>query len=141
MKKAFLLISTLLSFVVAFSQTQYELNFAALDEFKKSDSELNAIYKTILNNNKEDTLFIKNLKSAQSLWIQFRDADMKMKYPEYPDDGVYGSSSPMCWNLYKAQLTMDRIKTLKEWITGVEEGDICKGSTPSKYEIEHRLHR
>lgn len=50
-----------------------------------------------------------------------------MKYPDY--DGVYyGSFQPVCRAQYLKELTDDRIKTLQQWLNGVEEGDICSGS-------------
>lgn len=101
----------------------------ARDSFLKADNKLNSVFKKILVEYKEDSLFIKNLKTTQKIWIQFRDAEMKMKFP---DTGEYGSVLPMCWSMYKEQLTRDRIKTLKEWIDGTEEGDVCKGSTKIK---------
>jgi uncharacterized protein YecT (DUF1311 family) len=65
------------------------------------------------------------------LWIQFRDAEMKMKYPER-EDGYYGSVYPMCWSMYLTQLTTERITTLKQWLDGTEEGDVCAGSVRIK---------
>jgi uncharacterized protein YecT (DUF1311 family) len=79
-----------------------------------------------------DTIFIKNLKSSQRIWITFRDAELKMKYPER-EPGWYGSIHPMCVSSYLAELTNERIKTLKEWIEGIEEGESCGGSIRLKH--------
>lgn len=38
----------------------------------------------------------------------------------------------MCVSMYLEKLTRERIKTLKEWINGVEEGDVCIGSVKMK---------
>jgi hypothetical protein len=43
----------------------------------------------------------------------------------------------MCWSYYKESLTRERIKTLKQWTTGAEEGDVCNGSPLTKYYIKH----
>ena len=107
------------------------MNAYAKNEFLKADKELNSIYQKILKKNADDTIFIKNLKTAQRAWIQFRDAEMNMKYPER-EYGYYGSSQPMCWSIYKTELTKERIKTLKQWVEGIEESDICGGSIPIK---------
>ena len=77
--------------------------------------------------------FIKNLKKSQRLWIQFRDAEMTVKYPDRPV-GSYGDVLPMCKSLYKEGLTKDRIKTLMNWVVGFEEGDVCSGSLKLKVE-------
>jgi uncharacterized protein YecT (DUF1311 family) len=114
---------------MSFAQTQYEMNTKAQDNFLKADKELNSVFKRIIAEYKEDTLFIKNLKTAQKVWMQFRDAELKMKFP---DTNEYGSVFPMCWSIYKEQLTRDRIKTLNEWLTGDPEGDVCSGSTKIK---------
>ena len=71
--------------------------------------------------------YIKNLKVAQRIWIQFRDAEMKAKYPER-EAGYYGSIHPMCWSIYLKELTEDRINKLQVWLTGTSEGDSCNGS-------------
>lgn len=112
---------------LSFGQTQLELNQKAENDYKKADKELNSVYQKILIEYKSDTEFIKNLKISQKLWIQFRNAEMKMKFPER-EVGYYGSVQPMCWSSYLKKLTEERIKTLKIWLTGIEEGDVCSGS-------------
>jgi uncharacterized protein YecT (DUF1311 family) len=123
----------ILCFTVSISlgQTQYEMNQDAYKDFQKNDKELNTVYKKILEEYKSDTMFIKNLKIAQNIWVQLRDAEMKAKFPE--EDGVsYGSVESMCWNMYKTQLTSERTKTLKLWLIGSDEGDVCSGSVKAK---------
>lgn len=129
-----LLFFTLLSIVCSvcgYCQKQGDLNEMYAAEFRKTDKELNKIYLQLLNTYKDDTAFIKNLKVSQRLWVQFRDAEMLVKYPnrEY---GHYGSVFPMCWSIYLTDLTSARVATLKKWIVGEEEGDVCAGSVPIK---------
>jgi hypothetical protein len=38
----------------------------------------------------------------------------------------------MCVLFYLEKLTLERIKTLKVWIDGIEEGDVCTGSVKTK---------
>ena len=111
----------------AFCQTQFEMNKESGDSFEKADKELNEIYKKILFEYKSDTLFIKNLKSSQRIWITFRDAELKMKFPER-EPGWYGSMHPMCVSGYLEKLTRARIKTLSQWLGSIEEGEGCGGS-------------
>jgi hypothetical protein len=33
----------------------------------------------------------------------------------------------------KLRLTRERIKQLKKWLTGIEEGDVCAGTLPFKH--------
>jgi uncharacterized protein YecT (DUF1311 family) len=62
------------------------MNQQSFDSYDKADKELNNVYKKILEKYKSDTLFIKNLKISQRIWITFRDAELNMKFP---DDGPY----------------------------------------------------
>ena len=116
---------------IGFAQTQLEMNQQANDSYKKVNKELNEIYKQILIEYKTDTVFIKNLKSSQRIWITFRDAELKVKYPERETE-YYGSIHPVCVANYLEKLTRERINTLKVWITGIEEGDCCSGSVKMK---------
>jgi len=97
------------------------------NQYAKSEKEINAVYQKILREYSADKEFIKNLKTSQRLWIQFRDAEIKARYPnETP--GYYGSVYASCVSALKTQLTNERIKTLKLWLTGIQEGDVCSGS-------------
>jgi len=116
---------------IGFAQTQLEMNQQANDSYKKVNKELNEIYKQILIEYKTDTVFVKNLKSSQRIWITFRDAELKVKYPERETE-YYGSIHPVCVANYLEKLTRERINTLKVWITGIEEGDCCSGSVKMK---------
>jgi uncharacterized protein YecT (DUF1311 family) len=130
MKYVITVIVFLSASLFGFSQTQLEMNQEEAKKFREADKKLNNIYQQILKEYKSDTAFTKNLKASQKIWIQLRDAEMKMKYPDRPHP--YGSVQPMCWAIYKTQLTEERIKTLQVWLDGVEEGDVCSGSVKMK---------
>jgi uncharacterized protein YecT (DUF1311 family) len=121
----FLLISLISS--GGFAQTQSDLNKEAGDSYSKSDQELNQVYKKLLTIYKEDTAFIKNLKASQRIWITFRDAELKMKFPDR-EPGYYGSIHPLCVANYLEHLTRERIRTLQVWVDGTTEMDACAGS-------------
>ena len=110
------------------SQTQTEMNTDLQESYNSSDEELNAVYQAIISEYKNDTIFLKALRFSQRNWIKFRDSELKMKYPERKIRGYYGSVYPMCEASYLDELTKDRIKTLKVWLDGIEEGDVCSGS-------------
>lgn len=112
---------------VAFSQTQSELNDEASGAYKQADQKLNEVYQKILKLYSKNALFIKNMKAAQKLWIQFRDAQLAMLYPER-SQGYYGSDLPLCQENYLAQLTNARVKELEEWLKPPSEGDVCSGT-------------
>src|ERR1700752_4324591 len=83
------------SSVFCFSQTQTEMNETAYKNYEAVDKELNVTYQKILKEYKTDTAFIRNLKIAQKIWIQFRDAEVKAMYPDR-EPGYYGSIQPLC---------------------------------------------
>lgn len=115
----------------ALAQTQSAVNTGKQQSFASADKELNAIYQKILQSYKTDAAFVKNLKVSQKIWVQFRDAEVKMKYPDRAQ-GYYGSSLAACRADYLTGLTNDRIKTLRVWVDGIEEGDLCAGSVKKK---------
>lgn len=124
------IIITFLSFMITsqiFGQTQFEMNQEEQRKYLKADKELNRVYNQILKEYKSDTEFLKNFKKAQRIWIQFRDAEMKSKFPDR-EQGYYGSIHPMCWSIYLTELIEERTKKLKVWLKGVHEGDSCSGS-------------
>ncbi|MBD0297848.1 MAG: DUF1311 domain-containing protein [Flavisolibacter sp.] len=126
-----LLLFMLLTVRIVCGQTGAEMNQQANVSFQKADKELNAVYQKVILKYTNDPAFIASLKAAQRLWIQFRDAELKMKYP-HREQGYYGSVYPMCYSAYKEELTRQRIKTLQQWLEGVEEGDVCAGSIKLK---------
>ena len=126
--KNYLLLIFVFTSLISYGQTQSEINFDAGKKYQSADSNLNIVYKKILKEY-SDTTFIKNLKESQRLWVKFRDAELKMKYP---NSITYGSVQPMCVSLYLTDLTNDRIKTLQTWLDGIEEGDACSGSVKRK---------
>lgn len=132
MKNSILVSLFFFASIFCFAQTQSEMNQNANQDFIKADKELNQVYKRILNDYKADTLFLSKLKIAQNLWIKFRDAEMNALFPEEETQTNYGSVFPMCWSMHMANLTNERIKTLKRWVNGVEEGDVCSGSVKIK---------
>ena len=126
MKYVLSLVFCLICFA-GYSQTQYELNSIQYNQYKKADKKLNEVYQAILKEYKSDTEFIKNLRKSQRIWITFRDAEVKVKFPDR-EAGYYGSIHPLCISAYMEELTLDRVSTLSLWIKGAQEGDGCSGS-------------
>jgi uncharacterized protein YecT (DUF1311 family) len=112
------------------AQTQAESNRDACSTYKNADAEMNRTYKQILEKYQRENVFIEKLKAAQRAWIKFRDADLESLYPD--TGSAYGSVSPMCRCVALTELTTERTKSLKRWIDGVEEGDVCAGSIKLK---------
>lgn len=126
-----LAIAALAAAQFAQAQTQSEMNAETAGEFRAADNQLNSIYRKILAEYAHDGVFLASLKEAQRCWIAFRDAQLKMKYPDR-EPGYYGSILPSCQAMYLTELTNDRIKALQVWIDGVEEGQVCAGTVKVK---------
>lgn len=116
--------------------TQLEINQCANVGYKEADGELNRVYKKIKQVYKEDTVFLDKLKKAQLVWIQLLDADLELKYPHIDNHGYYGSILPMCMDQYKTSLILKRVAFLKQWLIGIEEGDVCAGSIMNQLNLQ-----
>lgn len=116
------------------AQSQFEMNQDAGRERKSADDKLNHVFKQIQQKYAKNPVFLKNLKSAQRIWLQFRDAQLAMKFPDR-SPGYYGSVLPMCQANYLRDLTIARTKELEEWLKPNVEGDCCAG-TLGEFELE-----
>jgi uncharacterized protein YecT (DUF1311 family) len=88
--------------------------------YKKSDAELNNLYKQIERRIK-DPAPAKLLAAAQRAWVSFRDAEC-----DFSASGVSGGSVyPMIYAQCMDEVTRARVKDLKKYLA-CEEGDmIC----------------
>ncbi|MCW3462443.1 lysozyme inhibitor LprI family protein [Chitinophaga nivalis] len=115
---------------VAFSQTQGAMNKEAAQSYKEADKKLNDVYQQILKDYAANKTFINNLKEAQRLWIQLRDAQVKAMFPAATKS--YGSMFPVCKANYLSELTQQRTETLLVWLNGLPQGETCTGSIGAK---------
>ena len=115
----------------AVSQTQGELNQEACNNWQVADKKLNETYQKVLKLYGNDKIFIKQFKESQKAWLYFRDSYLASLYP-HKERGYYGSVNPMCRCLELKEITLDRVKQLKLWEEGMEEGDVCAGSVRHK---------
>ena len=99
----------------SFAQTQFEMNDEAFNIYKKVDNELGVVYKLILKKYAKNIKFINSLRASERLWIQFRDAEVKMMFPSDNPRMTYGSMYPLLYYGYLTELTRIRLKQLKIW--------------------------
>jgi uncharacterized protein YecT (DUF1311 family) len=107
MKIILLTFCLLLPVIKSYSQTkEYSRTY-----FDHSDKKLNEVYQELIDENSSDDIFIKNLKASQKAWIQFREAQFKLVYP---DQTSVENSDALSNNelLYLAHLTDDRTREL-----------------------------
>lgn len=128
MKTILLLLACSLAGFTSFGQSQGQLNQEADAAYRKADQELNRVYQQILKEYRMKTVFLQSLKAAQQRWLQFRDAEMKARFPATNSLVEYGSFFPVCYSNGMEELTKARTKQLRLWLTGIPEGDMCNGS-------------
>jgi len=128
MNKILIIFFLFCSPVPLLAQSDPEMYARSVAGNKKADKQLNVVYRSLLKRYAGDTNFLNNLKASQRIWIQFRDAEMQLKYP----DQHRSSDIQMCWLFYQTELIEARTKALRIWLDGEEEGDICSGSVPNK---------
>jgi uncharacterized protein YecT (DUF1311 family) len=55
-----------------------------LETYRLADRKLNAVYKELLTIKKSDSVFVQNLRKAERLWMQYRDAQLASRFLEHP---------------------------------------------------------
>jgi uncharacterized protein YecT (DUF1311 family) len=93
------------------AQTQTDLNEQAADALKKSDDQLNALYKKLMAA-EPDQIARDKLKKAQLAWIAFRDADAAYA----ADANRGGSMEPMVELQAEEAMTKQRIADLQQYL-------------------------
>lgn len=97
------------------ASSQAALNECYGKAYKKSDTELNNIFKT-LQHRTDDAELKKKLTQSQRAWIAFRDAECDMQ------TFGGGSISGMAYSICLSELTTQRIDDLKKYLK-CDEGD------------------
>lgn len=98
---------------------QATMNICAGDSFKKSDKQLNDLYKQIETRLKDDADTTKLLVSAQRSWVAFRDAECAFSASTVTG----GTAYPMIYAMCLDGLTQARVKDLGGYLN-CEEGDM-----------------
>lgn len=116
------------------ASTQNDLNQCASNEFKRTKFRLQQVYETLKDRYHADPKFIQNLKESQRAWDQYKNAQLRLKYPNVPKN--YGSVFGMCVDLYLTELMQARIHELESWLDA-SDGDVCAGSRSLKQSTLH----
>ncbi|MVN92325.1 lysozyme inhibitor LprI family protein [Mucilaginibacter aquatilis] len=107
----------------AVAQSQATMTADANKKYQQADKELNTVFAQIVKEYSKKPFFVRKMKAAQRLWIKLRNADLTARFPD-----AGGSSAAMCKAFYLENVTRERTKYLRAWITGIPEGDVCSGS-------------
>ncbi|WP_449467410.1 lysozyme inhibitor LprI family protein [Stenotrophomonas humi] len=109
------------------ARTQLDINECAAHEAEAADTELNAVYRQVMQQLQGQPVAIEKLRAAQRLWIPLRDADIAARYPVGKDEDprvLYGSMYPMLYSAAKAELTRQRTQWLRATFIDRVEGDL-----------------
>ncbi len=109
------------------ARTQLEINDCAAQQASAADTELNAVYRQVMQQLQGQPVAIEKLRAAQRLWIPLRDADIEARYPVGKDENprvLYGSMYPMLYSAAKADLTRQRTQWLRATFIDRAEGDL-----------------
>ena len=127
--KLFLITFILLTFTqLVHAQTQGQMNGDASQEYNSKKFELEGIINRIKTLYSKDKDFLEAFQKSNDIWLKYRDAQFKMRYPSNNPKLDYGSIYPMCFSDYLTQLTKKRIVELRLWADGLKEGEACCGS-------------
>ncbi len=97
------------------ASSQAALNECYSKAYKKSDADLNKIFKT-LQRRADDADLKKKLVQSQRAWIAFRDAECDMQ------TFGGGSISGMAYSICLSDMTTERVNDLRKYMK-CEEGD------------------
>jgi uncharacterized protein YecT (DUF1311 family) len=109
MTKKYFFITLLILFFCnnSFAQTQMEMNATAYANYKKTDDQLNKVYKqlmVIVDKNEKPLLI-----QAEKDWVKFRDSHCKFETSQYEG----GSIQPLIYSTCLEELTKKRIAEIK----------------------------
>jgi uncharacterized protein YecT (DUF1311 family) len=96
------------------AKTQAEMNVCASEEAAGADSELKAVYASLLSKAASESTAVEKIKAAEGAWIAYRDAYIEATFPATDKQAEYGSKYAMEVNLLRAKLTRQHIVALKE---------------------------
>lgn len=113
-------------------QSQGEINRISNNGLQGSKAELEGTINRINALYSNDQDFIAAFKISNEVWVKYRDAQLKMKFPAKNPRESYGSMYSMCFSGYLEELTRNRIKELRIWANEVQEGEVCAGSVHFK---------
>lgn len=122
-----LLIGVLSLSTAAYAQTQQGMNQECGVRMHKAEATLANLEKELSQNYDEE--FMVHYKNSQNAWLAYRATQLKMRYPTRD----WGSIQPLCECEYQISLIENRVKEMKEWINGAEEGDVCSGTVHVKH--------
>jgi uncharacterized protein YecT (DUF1311 family) len=103
------------------ASSQTAMNICADQAYKKTDAQLNSVYKQIVGRLKDNKDTLKLLVTAQRNWITFRDSQCAFETSASAQGSVY----PMLVLQCRDGLTSKRIDELKPFLACQEQDMSC----------------
>ncbi len=100
---------------------------------KQASATLKDMYRIIISKYSDDKLFISAFQAANTAWLDYQKAQLTAMFPQSSTKLFDGTS--MNANDYLGALEMQRITELRDWTSGIEEGDVCSGSVKTPEEL------
>jgi uncharacterized protein YecT (DUF1311 family) len=125
---AVLLIALLAVTTGASAQSQRDMERRACADYQAAEKELGDVYAAVLARYAQDREFVAKFKRAQQAWATYRDAELAALYPSKNKQAAYGSAYETCYCGEQREMTVRRTEALRQWLSGVEEGNVCAGS-------------
>ncbi|NEV15157.1 urease-associated protein [Rhizobium sp. SEMIA 4088] len=97
------------------------MNECADKSFKKSDADLNGVYKQIEQRLKDNADTKKLLVTAQRAWVAFRDAECTFQTSGSSQSSIY----PMVYSMCLDTVTQSRVRTLEAYLNCAEGDTSC----------------
>ena len=110
------------------AQSQRDIGRRSCAEYQAAEKELGEVYNAVLARYAQDRALVAKLKRAQQAWTAYRDAELGALYPANDKQAAYGSMYETCHCNEQKQMTAQRTEVLRQWLNGVEEGNVCAGS-------------
>jgi uncharacterized protein YecT (DUF1311 family) len=101
---------------------QSEANTCWAKEAERADDEMKQAYVALLQ--KLPSRLADNLKKAQKLWLEFRDAHVASLYGAPNPLATYGPEYSMCLSIARWELARDRTRELRRLLRP-DEGGVC----------------
>lgn len=117
---------------LASANTQLAMNRCHGVTLNNANTELKSVLTAIHTAYQTKPEFLAKLSASQHAWQQSLQADLAMKFPLADKQQKYGSVYPMCASGFATRLTLQRIELLKQWLIGVQEGEVCSGSVMNR---------
>jgi uncharacterized protein YecT (DUF1311 family) len=103
------------------------MNKCADDDAKRVEKELNRTFEDLLQRAAKIPAALAKIRAAQAAWMAYRDAHIQAMFAADNKQAVYGTVYPMCAQMLRDRLALERMKELKAMMSRPDAGSVCSG--------------